>query len=430
MLKLINKIVITVLAATAVSCAWQPKSVEQPNVIIVLADNQAWGDVGFNGNQIVNTPAIDSLAQNGVVFKRFYISPGEAQTQTEILTGKYNIKQNTEANPDESIKNKTESYILPQLLKQNGYITSYFGKWSKELEPVLANAGFDRYFSCVSDNPSPVDDSVLNDYDQTLPRKKPIDDRLTDSVIDFITSAEVPFFTVVAYGWPTETFEYSTKYTDKYLRKGIDRKLAAIYANSENIDANISRIRSAMKRVGKLRSTIFIYMSDNGPDFVRYNGGLKGRKPQLDEGGLRVPFVITYPDGNLKHQLVQRGFGADIDLAPTIINLCSIAADTLNFDGISLTKVLFNSSITIPDRKFFTLYGYGGENMCVAVRTNQYLLTWNQRDTLLYDLVTDPCQINNIHKANNVVTDSLWSGFNNWLLKMSLNQKEKFLAAE
>lgn len=410
-----------VLLALLNSCSWQSHSKNKPNIVLILTDDQGWGDVGFNGNQIIETPFLDSLASVAVVFDRFYVSPACAPTRASILTGKYHLATGTSWVTHRKEVMRESEITLAEVLKENGYETGYFGKWHNGLQyPHNPNGqGFNTFFGFCAGHWNSYFNTELEFNGVKVKTKGYITDVLTDSVINYISETDKPFLAVVAYNTPHTPYQVPDKYFDKYMNRGLDRKTAAIYGMCENIDDNLRRIQNVLKQRGKQDNTIFIFLSDNGPNYVRYNGGYKGRKAQVDEGGVRVPFIIDFPNGRFTTRRVEKEFAAHIDLFPTLLDLCRINRDSLHVDGVSIVDVLIDSSKHLANREFYSHQILNDNEFSGSVRTEKYLLTCYPNDTALYNIISDPFQIDNILEENKQFSEALINDYNTWLLEVT-----------
>ncbi|MFA6401401.1 MAG: sulfatase-like hydrolase/transferase [Salinivirgaceae bacterium] len=418
-------IIFILLAVVIVSFLNLKKFPQQPNIVFVLTDDQGYGDVGFNGNKLVKTPTLDSLARLGVIIDRFYATPNCSSTQAGILSGKYQLQTSLLNNPTTLPTNNTKEITLAHILKANQYTTAYFGKWYND-SPNQNNPsenGFDHFFGFRGE-------SVTNNFDTSLEYNGVatkvhgyLTDIITDSVISFISRQKEPFITYIAYNTPHAPYQLPNSYFNKYKSLMLDDQTASVYGMCENIDDNIKRIVTQLKSREIFDRTIFVFMSDNGPDFLRFNGGLKGRKAQVDEGGVRVPFFICYPDGHLINQRITRGFAAHIDLLPTLLSLSHITIDSLPIDGISFSENMKDSSKHLPHRVFFTqqldpvLAKSSG-----AVRTDTFLLTLTNSDTSLYNLYNDKFQRTNIKSSYPQLVSQLMDEYNTWIHKNNASQ--------
>lgn len=415
-----NVIVTLIFVLIVGGCISSPKK-NKPNILLILADDQGWGDVGVHGNEIINTPTLDSLSKISVRFERFYVSPVCAPTRASLLTGRYHLNTGVSWVTKRMEVMREEEVTIAELLKANGYRTGIFGKWhnGSQYPHDPLGQGFDTFFGFSEGHLNNYFDTKLirnTKYEQT---NGYVADLITDEAIDFV-SKDDPFFCYLAFNTPHSPFQVPDSYFNKYKEKGIDDRTAAIYGMVENMDTNINRILKALSGQGKSRETIVIFLSDNGPNGVRYNENLKGIKAHVDEGGVRVPFFIHYPAGGIENRTITKEyFGAHIDLFPTLAELAGIdIPDTLDIHGRSLLPLLKEEKVVWEDRYFYThQVARKFDTIPGAVRTSKYLLTLKSSDTSFYDLISDPYQKQNIaHQHQDLVTNYL-SHYQHWFLE-------------
>ncbi|MGK2863175.1 MAG: sulfatase-like hydrolase/transferase, partial [Chitinophagaceae bacterium] len=273
------------LITTSVFCQ------KKPNVILVLTDDQGWGDLSLHGNPWVETPNLDKLARSGGRFNHFYVSPLCAPTRASILTGRYHLKTNVVSVSKGLEIMDTEETTLAELFKANGYNTGIFGKWHNgEHYPNRPNdQGFDEFLGFCAGHLSNYFSTDLNYNGKDVKTKGYITDVLTDAALKFIeANKQSPFFCYIPYNAPHTPHQVPDKYFNKYKAKGLDNELASIYGMVENVDDNIGRLVHFLKKNQLEENTIIIFMSDNGPNGIRYNGAMKGIKGSVHEGGVRV----------------------------------------------------------------------------------------------------------------------------------------------
>lgn len=412
--KHISILVLTIVMVSS-SCSYL-RHPEKPNVLIIITDEQGWGDIGFNGNQVIETPNIDNLAKNAAVFNRFYVSPSGPVTRAGILTGKYYFDvYNKSLNINETIIDSSD-ILISELLKQNNYNTAYFGKWENgtNTKDSPLNNGFDYFLGFTSKQPYSFFNPKLIHNNNQINAQGYIADIITDSLKSFITKQNKSFLAVLSFNSAHDTTQIPYAYYSKYTKKGLDTKTSVAYGLFENIDYNVGRIVNTLKQVNKLNNTIIIYTSDNGTNYVRYNGGLKGRKGMVDEGGVRVPCFFAYK--NCKWDNNQNNFITNIDLYKTICQACNVNASMVKTDGIGFYNVLTGKQINIEPNQYFTnhIIDTNG-NQAGSVRYLSYILTINIGDTCLYNIVDDPFQKNNIIDKESNLTKKLITDYHYWL---------------
>lgn len=401
---------------------------QKPNVLIIMTDDQGWGDLGYHGNDTIETPALDKLFAESVRFHRFYVSPVSAPTRASLLTGRYHLRTGTNGVTRRREVVRANETNIAEILKENGYTTACFGKWHNGAQyPNNPNGqGFDEFLGFCAGHWNNYFDTKLQHNEKQVATKGYLPDVLTDSTIQFVKNAKQPFFCYLAYNTPHSPFQVPDKYFDKYKQKGLDDKNACVYGMCGNIDDNIHRILQTLKQSDIEKHTIVIFLTDNGPNGHRYNGGMKGIKGSVHEGGVRVPMCIRYPEKLTKPQTINQ-FAAHIDILPTILKLCEIPRpENIVFDGKDLTPLLLNSDTTWCDRKFFSHHVCNTmDTIPAAVRTQQYLLTLYPHDTALYDLQTDLLQKKDISEEKPDITQSLLHDFITWYARVTENGLQK-----
>jgi arylsulfatase A len=398
----------------------------KPNVLILLTDDMGYGDVGFNGNQMIQTPTLDSLAKNGIVFDRFYVSPMGSQSLASLLAGKYQIDSDVllteQQNPGESSNEQN----IAEWLKKYGYRTAYFGKWQNRLNENKnpQELGFDNFFGFKGRASSHFDLELDCNGIPTQSRGY-ISDVLTDSTISFIQrNKKQPFLTFVAFSTPHEPYQVPDKYYQKYKALALDHQTATIYGMCENIDFNVSRIIRQLEQLHILENTIIVFLSDNGPAYLRYNSGLKGRKAEVNEGGVRSPFILSYPDGNFRNRIIYTMSAAHIDLAPTLLHLLKIPFREELFDGISLVPWLKDNKKEFPNRHLYEyVVNKASGSSWGAVRSDSFLLVINNQNHQFYNIISDKYQRKNTIDSYQAEAHRLFENYNQWLSKVGITRK-------
>ncbi|MBA7579789.1 hypothetical protein ES708_21665 [subsurface metagenome] len=248
-----------------------------------------------------------------------------------------------------------------------------------------------------------------------------ITDVITDTALSFIKRhKDRPFFCYVPYNAPHGPFQVPDRYFDKYKARGLDDKNAAIYGMVENIDDNLGRLLDEVEQLNLAEDTIVIFLTDNGPNGRdRYNGGMKGAKGSVDEGGVRVPLFVRWP-GQIKSGAVISRIAAHIDLLPTLVDLCGLSwPDTKPIDGLSLTPLLSGRDDAWPDRMIFSHWGRVPDGRIErypgAVRTQQYRLVHGRTGAWqLYDMESDPGQELDVAAARPALADRLALAYERW----------------
>jgi arylsulfatase A-like enzyme len=374
---------------------------ERPNVVVVLTDDQGWGDLSVHGNKNLQTPHIDSLARDGALFERFFVCPVCSPTRAEFLTGRYHARGGVRGVSTGQERLDLDETTIAQVFKAAGYATGAFGKWHNGLQsPYHPNdRGFDEYYGFCSGHWGDYFDAPLEHNGKFVRGRGFIIDDLTDRALAFIEEHKAgPFFCYLPYNTPHSPMqvpdEYWGRFADKPLtmlsregeREDVPKTRAAL-AMCENIDWNVGRVLAKLDQLQLANNTIVVYFSDNGPNSVRWNGGMKGIKGSTDEGGVRSPLLVRYPP------LVKRGtrvaqIAGAIDLFPTLADLTGVRltpGEKQPLDGVSLKPLLVAESDSAwPDRTL--VQRWAGK---LSLRTQQYRLDAAGK---LFDMVADPEQ--------------------------------------
>jgi arylsulfatase A-like enzyme len=394
---------------------------KKPNIVIIISDDQGWGDLSMNGNTNLRTPNIDKISRNGATFSHFYVSPVCSPTRGELLTGRYHPRLGIYSTSEGGERLNLDETTIAQVFRKAGYATAAFGKWHNGMQyPYHPNArGFDEFYGFCSGHWGNYFSPLLEHNGRIVQGTGFITDDLTDKALDFIQkNKDVPFMLYLPYNTPHSPMQVPDKEWDEFKNKtlsnvadartgpeNIDFTRAAL-ALTENIDGNVGRIQDRLKQLNLDRETILIYLSDNGPNSSRWNGGLKGRKGSTDEGGVKSPLVMQWP-GKIPAGLQIRNIAGAIDLLPTLADLANINHHVGKpLDGKSLRPLLLQSSDEWPDRMLFSHW-----NGKIAVRKQQYMM---DHEGQLFDLDVDPGQRSDISSKNPALTKALSDSVADW----------------
>ena len=376
-----------------------------PNVILIISDDQGWGDLSLNGNLDLTTPNIDRLGETGVQFDRFYVSPVCSPTRAEILTGRHHVRGGVFSTSRGGERLDIDEETMAEVFKTVGYQTAAYGKWHNGMQaPFHPNSrGFDDFYGFCSGHWGNYFNPLLEHNGNMVRGNGFIIDDLTQHGIDFIEkNKNQPFFLYLPFNTPHSPMQvpdrFWKKYKDKKLsqigsegppknQNQIDHTRAAL-AMCENIDWNVGRIIEHLKNSDLLEKTIVIYLSDNGPNGNRWNGNMKGRKGSTDEGGVRTPMIINWsgkiPKGKIINQIA-----SGIDLLPTLKDLTGIKSQPKKpIDGISLQPLIMEKNPSWENRN---IYNYWRGKL--SVRNQNYRLDYQGQ---LFDMINDPSQTTDI----------------------------------
>ncbi|MEM8601781.1 MAG: arylsulfatase, partial [Bacteroidota bacterium] len=328
----------------------------RPNVLLIMTDDQGWGDLRVHGNPDLDTPVLDALARESVRFDRFYVSSVCAPTRASLLTGRDHLRTGVQWVTGGLETMRPEEVTIAEVYRDAGYATGLFGKWHSGAHYPAdpRGQGFETVFGFIAGHLNNYFDTDLLHSGELVETEGYITDVLTDAAINFIEAErDHPFFAYVPYNAPHSPFQVPDAYFDKYVERGFDARMASIYGMVENIDTNVGRLLAALDATGQAEQTIVVFLTDNGPNGVRYNGGMRGTKASVHEGGVRVPLFIRYPN-QLPADHVVRPLAAHIDLLPTLAELSDVPLpDSLDLDGRSLAPLMRDAvpSADWPERR-------------------------------------------------------------------------------
>ncbi|GIW82898.1 MAG: N-acetylgalactosamine-6-sulfatase [Gemmatales bacterium] len=411
---------LAVLVALLSAAPCHGQKTERPNILIILADDQGWGDLSVHGNKNLSTPNIDSLARDGALFERFFVCPVCSPTRAEFLTGRYHPRGGVYSTSTGGERLDLDEKTIAQWFKEAGYATAAFGKWHNGMQhPYHPNArGFDEYYGFCSGHWGNYFDPVLEHNGKLVRGKGYITDDFTNHAIEFITRhKDQPFFCYVPFNTPHSPMQVPDRFYKKFANLELQCRhrepekedvafTRAALAMCENIDWNVGRLLKTLEELHLAENTIVIYFSDNGPNSWRFNGGMRGRKGSTDEGGVRVPFLIRWP-GKIRAGRRIPQIAAAIDLLPTLADLAGIEIKGGKpLDGISLKPLLLGNARSWPDRMIFSHW-----NGRVSVRTQRYRLDHTGK---LYDMLNDPGQDRDISQQEKETAARLAKAVAKW----------------
>jgi len=373
-----------------------------PNVVVMLADDSGWGDYSINGNTNLKTPNIDKLAQSGAQFDRFFVCALCAPTRGEFLTGRYHSRGGVKGVSTGLERLNTDEKTIADAFLASGYATGAFGKWHNGSQwPYHPNArGFQEYVGYTSGHWGEYFDPPLEHNGKMFRAKGFIVDVLVGKAMEFIeTNREKPFFCYIPLTTPHSPFSVPDEYWNKFkdspvTMRGVEGEkedLAVsrtVLAMMDNIDLNVGRVLKKLDDLKLSENTIVVYFSDNGPNSVRWNGGMKGKKGVTDEGGVRSVLFMRWP-GKIKAGEVITPIAGAIDLLPTLTALAGVKpVSTKPLDGWDFSTLLLGGEWKRGPRE---LMNYNGGRLSVRSQTHRL-----DASGLLFDMVADPNQTKDI----------------------------------
>lgn len=373
-----------------------------PNVVFILTDDQGWGDVSINGNTNLSTPHIDKLAQNGAMFDRFYVSPVCSPTRAEILTGRSHVRGGVYATSAGGERLDLDETTIAQIFQKAGYKTAAYGKWHNGMQyPYHPNArGFDEYYGFASGHWGNYYSPLLEHNGKLIKGNGFVIDDFTEQAMGFMEEhKDQPFFVYLPYNTPHSPMQVPDKWWNKFKDKQLNMRhrepekedslhLRAALAMCENIDWNVGRILEKLQQLNLEENTIIVYLSDNGPNGWRWNGGMKGRKGSTDEGGVRSPFIMQWK-GKISPAMQIPQIASAVDLLPTLSELAGIDYQIeKKLDGKSLKPLLMQEGENWEER--FIVNHWRGKT---SIRSQRFRLGFEDK---FFDMINDPGQTRDV----------------------------------
>ena len=395
--------ILIIVACLGASCSSaEEPTPNRPNIIIILSDDQGWGDFSINGNTNIHTPNIDKLAFEGASFENFYVQPVCSPTRAELLTGRYHPRGGVYSTSAGGERLDLDETTIADIFKKAGYATAAYGKWHNGMQyPYHPNArGFDDYYGFCSGHWGNYFNPMLEHNQEIVEGSGFIIDDFTNHGLEFIEkNRDTPFLLYLPYNTPHTPLQVPDQWWDAFETREIGMRAEAIHDESleftkgalamcENIDWNVGRILQKLEELQLSDNTLVLYFNDNGPNSWRWNGGMKGRKGSTDEGGVRSPLFIKWPGTIPKGKRINQIAGA-IDLLPTLTDLAGVDYSAVNtMDGISLKELLIDEPVDLEDRFLFS--HWRGK---ISVRSQQHRL---DHQGALFDMENDRGQATDI----------------------------------
>ena len=407
-----------------------------PNVILIITDDQGYGDLNFNGNPNIITPALDNFAAESVRFNNFYVSPVCAPTRSSLMTGRYSLRTGVRDTYNGGAIMASSEVTLAEMLKQANFTTGIFGKWhlGDNYPSRPSDQGFDESLIHLAGGMGQVGDftnyfkkdtsyfdPILWHNNEQKPYQGYCSDIFTENAIEFIEkNKNNPFFCYLSFNAPHNPLQVPDEYYQIYKNidptEGIDPNLIPnekineqtkentrkVYAMVTNIDDNLKKLFAKVEELGIKENTIVIFMTDNGPQHARYVAGMKGRKTSVYNGGIRVPFYFRYPNEFSGDKEVDQ-MTAHIDLLPTLSKLCGTRIpEDRKIDGRNFIPSIEGK--IQPERSFFSYWTRKYPELFnnIALQRGQFKLVGNTdydseiENFQLYDTNKDPFEKNNL----------------------------------
>jgi arylsulfatase A-like enzyme len=402
---------------------------KRPNVVLVITDDQGYGDLGCHGNPIIKTPALDRLYQESIRLTDFHVDPTCSPTRSALLTGRYSCRTGVWHTIMGRSLLRRDERTFGDLFSEAGYRTAVFGKWhlgdnypyramDRGFQESLVHGGGgigqtpdhwgNTYFSPVLCHNGQWEQS--NGY---------CTDVFFDAAMRFINeNRERPFFVYLPTNVPHGPYQVAEKYSDPYVRAGVPQSLANFYGMITNFDQNMARLLKRLDELGLAENTILIYMTDNGTSGRGFNVQMRGRKGSAYDGGHRVPCFLRWP-AKLRGGFDVPQLTAHVDLVPTLLDLCNLSPPTgLKFDGKSLLPLLVGAEDWAPRTLFVQSHRIEHPQMWrqSAVMTGEYRLVDGRE---LYNIKKDPQQTRDLGPENPQLVDQLRFAYQEWYKDVS-----------
>jgi len=398
-----------------------------PNIVLVITDDQGYGDLGCHGNPVIQTPNLDALHAESVRLTNFHVAPTCAPTRAGLMTGRNCNRTGVWHTVMGRSILRDDEVTVAQVLREGGYRTGIFGKWhlGDNYPSRPQDKGFGEVLVHGGGGVGQAPDYWGNDYfDDTYFRNgvpTSCEGYCTDvffrEAMGFIeANRERPFFAYIPTNAPHGPYNVDPKYSRPYVDAGVPEATARFYGMITNIDENMGRLMAKLDDLGIADNTILIFMTDNGTSEPGYNAGMRGRKGSEYEGGHRVPCFIRWPKGNLARAGTDIDrLTANVDLLPTLAELCGLQPPMgVKLDGKSLAPLLRGEAPDWPDRVIITdsqRIEYPEKWRQSAVMTERWRLV-NGKE--LYDIRADPGQEHDLAAEHADVVAKLREEYDRW----------------
>ena len=415
---------------------------DKPNVILVITDDQGYGDIAFHGNEWISTPNIDQLAGESCRLSDFHVGTTCAPTRSGLMTGRNCNRVGVWHTVSGRSLLRKDEVTMADVFKSNGYATGMFGKWhlGDNFPYRPHDRGFDEAFYHRGGGVSQAPDYWDNDYfdDSYFRNGEPekVNGYCTDvwfeNALDFIErNREKPFFCYLSTNAPHGPYHVPQKYID------LDKDNPHIpnpnfYGMITNVDENLGVLRGKLKEFGVAENTILIFMTDNGTAagvtldrdgflIAGYNAGMRGKKGSEYNGGHRVPFFLHWKGGDIQSGREVDQLTSYTDILPTLVDLCNLEGPDVDFDGKSILPLIRGNAEGWAER--FVITDTQREDVPIkgkqsAVMTDKWHLI---RGEELYDMDTDPGQSTDVAAEHPEIVKKLRDAYEGWWEDTSLD---------
>lgn len=434
-------------------------AVAKPNIVVIITDDQGYGDIAAHGNPVLKTPNLDRLHDEGVRFTDFHVSPTCSPTRAALMTGRHEFKNGVTHTILERERLTLDAMTIADVLQSAGYVTGIFGKWHLGDEEAYRpeRRGFGEVYihgggGIGQTYPGSCGDAPGNTYfDPALwhngsfeKTKGYCTDLFFDRALEWMTTqheARKPFFAYIATNTPHSPLVAKPEDKARYEGKRLSDDEATFFGMIHNIDENVGRLLAQLDDMGIAKNTLVVFMNDNGgtAGLKVFNAGMRGGKATPWLGGTRSSSFWRWP-GTLTPADCS-ALTAHIDFFPTIAEIVGATVPekaSRHVEGRSLVPLLRNPAFEWPDRMLFTHVGRWDKGqdpnekkfrMC-AVRTSRWTLVSDARSGSaqwqLFDIAADPGQKADVSAAHPQVVRDLAAAFDHWwqeCLPLMVNEK-------
>lgn len=449
-----NTIYMRVLLFIFVGLVFSATAANQPNVIVILSDDQGYADFSVHGSPDAQTPNLDKLAHDGVRLSDFHVDPTCSPTRAALMTGRYATRVGvwlTFAGRNHLHKEET---TMAEVFKHNGYRTAIFGKWhlgdNYPFRPE--DRGFDKSFIHGGGVVGEVPDYWANNYFDDVYFNNGVPTLVEgyagkvwfEQAKTFIgQNKQNPFFIYLPVNTPHGPFNVPADKIKPYLAKGLPETQARFFAMIETIDEGVGDLRGYLKAQGLDKNTLIVYMTDNGttqgylgdangyPQNNGYNAGMRGRKTSAYEGGHRAASFWYWPRGGLTGNRSDHTLSAHIDVLPTFVDMLALKLPSaIQFDGQSLQKVLLGKTDSALNKRTLVVHnqarfgkplGAGG-----LIKYKDYSVMqgdWRLVGKSLYNLKSDKGQRNDIAAQHPQKAAQLMAFYEDWWQEVKTGER-------
>ena len=446
---LLSAIVFACFASCTSSDVWAAEgSLEnsQPNIILVMTDDQGYGDLGCHGHPYLQTPNLDKLYTQSTRFTDFHASPTCAPTRAALMSGRAPFKNGITHTILERDRMTLKATTIAEVLKTAGYTTGIFGKWHLGDEDPYQphNRGFDETFihgaggigqnypGTQSDAPgTSYFDPIIKHNDTFVQTDGYCTDVFFMQALGWINqcrkNSKEPFFAYIPTNAPHGPYHVEQRYKDLYKGK-CEATQAAFFGMITNIDENMGLLMKKLDQWSLSENTLLIFMTDNGSARGTFNYGMKGKKGSVNEGGSRVPLFLRFPN-RIKPGLDIDRITRHYDLFPTLAAIAGASvSDDLALDGRSLLPLIEQTGQAWPDRDFFFhrgrwnkkgakgRWGQGNTDPDQA-KYNGFAVrneTWRLVGSNLYNIENDPGEATDVAADNPTITAAMRKSYDAW----------------